>query len=743
MVSTNPDVDPATDDAARLAALFGGDRANGYDPATMRKREDGKIKPEAHKWTKAPTRALWQQHLDGKIGLGIMPPRKDGKVLFGSIDVDIYDDSVIDRATIIEQVYRDKLGLVPCRTKSGGLRLFLLAAQPVDAELMERALRNLATRLGLVLKEAGGSTELLVTSNTWMPYVGGESPAAVKKRGLHMTVGEFLRAAEKARLSTDAVAELAKPPAKKNGAAGGTTTNDGSRYAARRLKDYCDKLAAMADGDGRNAFLNKALHQMGRMVGAGWIERDRIERDLKQVADAIGMDRQKTEGMLRRRKGKSAIDKGMMEPPPDITTRGDFACNGKGDIVGNSQANVRLALDRLDAKLRHDMFQDNLLVEGVAGVGPLLDDRAVAHLWLAIDEKFGFRPQKEFFLTVITDAARRSAFHPVCDYLDGLKWDGSPRIDTWLTKYAGAQDTPYVGAVGRLVLVAAVRRVRHPGSKFDELLVLESKQGTDKSSALAILAVNDDWFSDDLPLGADGKRVIESLSGRWIVEAAELKGMKRGDIESLKAFLSRRIDRARMSYDRLVTVVPRQCVIIGTTNSAEYLRDNTGNRRFWPVKVVQFDLDNLRRDRDQLWAEAAAAEAAGESIRLDKSLWLAAADEQRARTVEDPFVETISSALGDLEGKVLAADVWDLLDLRPGHRTQDHNARVGEAMKELGFGRTKLRFGGEKEWAYARGDKNLRIYFHRDENGRFLYASNELDKPVPGEGDGGDSELPF
>jgi predicted P-loop ATPase len=132
------------------------------------------------------------------------------------------------------------------------------------------------------------------------------------------------------------------------------------------------------------------------------------------------------------------------------------------------------------------------------------------------------------------------------------------------------------------------------------MLVLESPQGGDKSTGLQTLAVNPDWFSDDLPLNAEGKKVIESLLGHWIIEAAELTGMRRGEIEGLKAFLSRQIDRARMSYGRVVTEAPRQCVIFGTTNSRQYLRDNTGNRRFWPIAVKPFDIKALTRARDQL-----------------------------------------------------------------------------------------------------------------------------------------------
>ena len=170
------------------------------------------------------------------------------------------------------------------------------------------------------------------------------------------------------------------------------------------------------------------------------------------------------------------------------------------------------------------------------------------------------------------------------EYLDRLTWDGVSRLDKWLSTYAGVESTEYTDAIGALMLIAAVRRIRHPGCKFDEMPVLESDQGKEKSTALRIMAVNDDWFSDDVPLNDDGKRVIEALRGRWFVEAAELNGMRKGEVEHLKAFLSRSEDRARMSYDCLCTEVKRQCVIIGTTNSSEYLRDSTGNRRFWPVK---------------------------------------------------------------------------------------------------------------------------------------------------------------
>jgi predicted P-loop ATPase len=404
----------------------------------------------------------------------------------------------------------------------------------------------------------------------------------------------------------------------------------------------------------------------------------------------------------------------------------DDYCRANHKIVANHQGNIRRALANLKVTVSHDTFADRLLIAGPDGEPRrFLGDAEMAELWLTVDQQCRFRPTKDFFFDVVIDTARANAFHPVQDYLDSLHWDGKPRLDRWLATYAGAKDTKYVRAVGRLVLIAAVRRAREPGVKFDEMMVLESAQGTEKSSALEALAVNPDWFSDSLPLNADDKKVIETLAGRWIVEAAELKGMRKGDIEHLKAFLSRRIDRARMSYGRLVTEVPRQCVIVGTTNSERYLRDATGNRRFWPVRVKRFNLAALRRDRDQLWAEVAQAEARGESIRLDPKLYSAAGDQQEERRIEDPWVGMIEAALGDLSGKVTVEDVWLIVNVPEGMRTQEHNARLGDAMRELGWDRTRRRDGGRRHYVYARGsaaERKLWITVTRDPETRRLYV---------------------
>lgn len=224
-------------------------------------------------------------------------------------------------------------------------------------------------------------------------------------------------------------------------------------------------------------------------------------------------------------------------------------------------------------------------------------------------------------------AATQENKKSVVDYLTSIVWDGTPRLERWLIDCAGAEDTPYVRAVSRSMLVAAVRRVRTPGCAFDQLPVLSGPQGSGKSSALRMLAVDDDWFTDDLPLhDADVRRIIEATTGKWIVEAGELKSLLRESEESddedvdpsmtLKAFLSCTHDEARMAYAGEMSRVPRQFVVVGTTCELDYLTDATGNRRILPVPVQRFDLDRLRAVRDQLWAEAVVAEATGESIRL-------------------------------------------------------------------------------------------------------------------------------
>ena len=226
--------------------------------------------------------------------------------------------------------------------------------------------------------------------------------------------------------------------------------------------------------------------------------------------------------------------------------------------------------------------------------------------------------------------------HPVAAWLDELAWDGTKRLDGWLTTYLGVTDTAYSRAVASATLVAAVARIRRPGCKADHVLILEGPQGAGKSQAVAALAPNPDWFTDEIAdLGT--KDAAQGLRGKWIIELPELSAMRRGEIETIKAFTSRATDHYRPSYGRRAEDFPRQCIFIGSTNGDAYLADDTGNRRFWPVKVGNIDLNSLRRDREQLWAEAVAAFAKDTCWWLTQAEEALAREEQAERHPEDPW----------------------------------------------------------------------------------------------------------
>lgn len=372
-----------------------------------------------------------------------------------------------------------------------------------------------------------------------------------------------------------------------------------------------------------------------------------------------------------------------------------------GRIV-KSERNILLALKKSGVTLKYDEFAQEYRLGGMTGYGPDLSKAAREELYLLIQREYRFKPTWDDFRMVVDSAARRGRYHPVRRYLDSLVWDERDRIDDWLVRYAGAPDTPFVRAVGRIVLIAAVRRIRKPGCKFDEMLVLESPEGRNKSTLFAVLA-GEVWFSDDAPLNAGAREVIERLRGRWIVECADLSGMTRAEIEDLKAFLSRREDAATMKYDPDTTKHKRSCVFVGTTNRKNYLISDTGNRRFWPVEIDRIDIDAVIRDRDQLWAEAAYWEAQGESIRLDPELYEAARAEQESRRVIDPWREMVAEALGDVEGKLLCGDAWRIIDKPGAQRSQHDNNRLGAVMRDLGWERREVRIGGKKRWGYVKG----------------------------------------
>lgn len=439
----------------------------------------------------------------------------------------------------------------------------------------------------------------------------------------------------------------------------------------------------------------------------------------------------------------------------------DWNRTTSGEIIKTDQANVDRALAALGVVPSYNALSDQVWLNGAGPMRPLTDSEIDA-TWLNVQRDCGFLPDKQFFHTVLVNRARERSYHPVRDYLAGVEptWDGRPRIGaaspsdrpapSWLTTYGGAEDTPYTRAVGRLTLVAAVRRIRSPGCKFDEMLMLISEvQGNNKSTAVRTLSVRDEeWFNDYLPIGEAGREVIEHIRGFWIIEAQEMAGLTTRDLERIKGFCSRQTDRGRMAYDRLMSDVPRSCVFIGTTNETALFTD-LANRRFWPVLVAGFDIAALRRDLNQLWAEAARAETAGESIRLDESLWPAAAEVQSRFRVDDAWADLIEREIGLLTGRITTVDLYKLINKATGTIVHTDGRRLAKAMRELGFERYQVRDGrswnNNPRWYYGRGtpvERARDIYVFRDPVTGLVTVTNEP-QPIETRRGVADNELPM
>ena len=289
-----------------------------------------------------------------------------------------------------------------------------------------------------------------------------------------------------------------------------------------------------------------------------------------------------------------------------------------------SSLKSQLAIELLKIRCMYDNFKYRMYIEGlvVQEFSGEITDNIAARISDIILHRFGFDPGREHTRDALHQLALQNTFNPMTDYFDSLAWDGVPRLDKMLIDYFGAEDTPFNRAVSAKFLIAAVRRARHPGTKFDFVVVLEGPQGGGKSSALVILAGRENFSDQDILL-LDQRAQAEALEGVLIYEISELGGLNKVEMSRVKAFLSRTEDRARPAYGRFREDRPRTAIFVGTTNDDTYLRDTTGNRRFWPVKVGTIDLVRLEEDRDQLWAEAAHREAQGEAIELPATLYAA------------------------------------------------------------------------------------------------------------------------
>jgi len=336
----------------------------------------------------------------------------------------------------------------------------------------------------------------------------------------------------------------------------------------------------------------------------------------------------------------------------------------KSGILSNTLGNLLLILNNDDTLtgIRHNRLANQIYGEELPWERPHKPWRDVdtAQLVAFIDKRYGVFSARNYELA-LTKVADDRAYHPIREYLEGLpEWDRIPRIDTLLIDYLGAEDSPYTRAVTRKTLVAAVARIISPGTKHDSILVLNGKQGIGKSTLFSKLGQQ--WYSDSLSISdMKDKTAPEKLQGYWILELGELAEIKKMDVETVKSFITRTDDKYRPSYGRTVESHPRQCIVVGTTNSdGGFLRDITGNRRFWPVwvsgegKYRAWELTDI----DLIWAEALVKYQDGEELFLKGDVAMAAFAEQRNAMEND---EREGMVLDYLE--TLLPDSWDTMDI--------------------------------------------------------------------------------
>ena len=329
----------------------------------------------------------------------------------------------------------------------------------------------------------------------------------------------------------------------------------------------------------------------------------------------------------------------------------------------DSNDNIKANLSNLTHLLRHDpviagSFGFNEFTSEICQRRPLpnlpVRSKRDGDIWSdSADIWVKYRLERAYKTTFSTALVREGVdlvagenkYHPLREHLETIKWDGKPRVERLFIDYLGAEDTEYNRQVARKFMAASVARVFKPGTKFDNVLVLEGEQGARKSTFVRVLCY--DWFTDSLGTFDDERKIVEATGNVWMAEIPELHAYNKATMELQKAFFSRAEDKARKAYARREQVFPRQFVLVMTTNDTEYLKDPTGNRRYWPVRLgtKEIDIDGLKKALDQLWAEAVELYRAEEPLYLTGKALDQSKVEQSERVERDDLTGVVEEWL--------------------------------------------------------------------------------------------------
>lgn len=318
--------------------------------------------------------------------------------------------------------------------------------------------------------------------------------------------------------------------------------------------------------------------------------------------------------------------------------------------------------------------------------GVQIEDAQLVDIQMIV-ESANFQPRDGDLRKAVARLALNNAYHPIRDYLDGLKWDGKPRLDAMLPSLFGTPSTEYERTVGSKWMIGAVARVYEPGCKMDNMLVLEGPQGIGKSTGLATL-FGQQYVGVMISDLKDHKKFMEQVAGKWVMEFAELAAVKKENMEHVKAIITLQDDESRMAYGQVRADRPRRCVLAATVNPRAdmgYLSDPTGNRRFWPVACTKINMPGLTSHRDQLWAEATHRYRQREQWWLDEKQTLVAAAEQAERVAVDPWADILSERLVPGQRYTSVEIAAQFLLVTTDRIDQNVKKRISEVMTGLGW----------------------------------------------------------
>lgn len=289
-----------------------------------------------------------------------------------------------------------------------------------------------------------------------------------------------------------------------------------------------------------------------------------------------------------------------------------------------SIVNIILLDENLKNNLRMNMHTESIELNELPAwnqtstINQSLRDIDLTQLKLYLDKIHSINCNEKLLIDACINVALQKKYNPIKEDLNSSNWDGIERISTWLIKATGCQDNHYTRLVSERILIATIKRVYEPGAKFDHMMILEGDQGIGKSTLIETMAGK--WYLDTTLENKD-KDLVDSIRSAIWIEFSEMSGMEKRDVDWLRSFLSRKVDCVRLSYNRFVQPFPRRSIFIGTINPSGnnmYLRDNTGNRRFWPIECSVINLEYVRQYRSQLWAEAYVKYREGKKYWIDE-----------------------------------------------------------------------------------------------------------------------------